>query len=192
MAEDVRAGSMTAERAVIVGGLGVGVVLGLAANAFQEGTTRDLMHALSSMGLVVGAAILAVRMGLRGAALPAAGFALFAVSEVAMWSTGGPSQPGSEPTFAMAVLFAAPGLALAATAPELPSWCRAAGALSAAAFAVHGLRYLGGETVSSEDALIGVAYLLLTIAAVGWIWAVVRPHSPVARAEGRPGAAIGH
>lgn len=192
MAEDVRAGSMTAERAVIVGGLGVGVVLGLAANAFQEGTTRDLMHALSSMGLVVGAAGLAVRMGLRGAALAAAGFALFAVSQVAMWSTGGPSQPGSEPTFAMAVLFGAPGLALAATAPELPNWCRAAGALSAAAFAIHGLRYLGGATVSSEDALIGLAYMLLVVAAVGWTWAVVRPRTLVARAEERPGAAIGH
>jgi hypothetical protein len=176
---------------VIVGGLGVGVVLGLAANAFQEGTTRDLMHALSSMGLVVGAAILAVRMGLRGAALPAAGFALLAVSEVAMWSTGGPSQPGSEPTFAMAVLFGAPGLALAATAPELPSWCRAAAVLSAAAFAVHGMRYLVGEAVSSEDALVGLAYLLLTVAALGWMWAVLRPRSLVARAEVRPGVAVG-
>ncbi|MGH2945057.1 MAG: hypothetical protein ACRDPC_02100 [Solirubrobacteraceae bacterium] len=182
---------MTAERAVILGGLAVGVVLGLAANAFEEGTARDLIHALSSIGLAVGAAVLAVRMGMRGAALAAAGFALFAVSQVAMWTTGGPSQTGSEATFAMAVLFGAPGLALAATAPELPNWCRAAGVLSAAAFAVHGLRYLGGAAVSSEDALVGFAYLLLVVAAAGWIWAVLRPRSLAARADVRPGAAIG-
>jgi hypothetical protein len=191
MVAKVQAGSLTAERAVIVGGLAVGVVLGLAGNAFEEGKTRDFVHALSSLGFVVGAAVLAVRMGLRGAALAAAGFALLAVSEVAMWSTGGPSQTGAEPTFAMAVLFGAPGLALAATAPDLPNWSRAAGLLSATAFAVHGLRYLAGAEVTSEDALVGVAYLLLTIAAVGWMWAVLRPRSGVAGAEVRPGVAVG-
>jgi hypothetical protein len=192
MGDGVRTGSMTTERAVIVCGLAVGVVFGLAGNAFDEGRTRDLIHALSSLGLIVGAAVLAARTGLRGAAPAAAGFALVAVSEVAIWSTGGPSQDGAEATFAMAVLFGAPGLVLAATAPELPHWSRAAGVLSAAAFAAHGLRYLGGGTVSSEDALVGLAYMLLSVAAVGWMWAVVRPRSLVAREELHPGAAVGH
>lgn len=188
----MRVGSLTAEEAVIVAGLAVGVVLGLAGNAFEAGTTRDLVHAVSSLGLVVGAAVLAVRMGMRGAALAAAGFALFAVSELAIWTTGGPSQTGAEPTFAMAVLFSAPGLALAATAPELPSWCRVAAVLAAVAFAVHGLRYLAGAAVSSEDALVGVAYMLLAVASAGWMWAVLRPRTIVSHAEASPRAAVGN
>lgn len=160
------------ERATIIGGAATGVVLGLVANAFEAGTARDALHALSSMGIVVAAALLAVRMARAEHGAAAAGFAIFAVAEMMMWATGGPSQGGAEATFAMAVLFSAPGLVLAATSPTLPSWSRVATTVAAALFAVHGARYLGGAEVSSEDGLVGAAYLALTIAVTGWAWSV--------------------
>ncbi|HEV2819336.1 MAG TPA: hypothetical protein VGW11_02405 [Solirubrobacteraceae bacterium] len=147
-------------------------MLGLVANAFDAGTARDALHALSTMGLVVAAALLAVRMARSGHGTAAGGFAIFAVAQTMMWATGGPSQGGAEATFATAVLFSAPGLVLVATSSALPSWARAAGAVAGALFAVHGARYLGGAEVSSEDGLVGAAYLALVIAASGWAWSV--------------------
>lgn len=172
------------ERIVVTGGVAAGVVLGLAGNAFELGTAaRDFAHALSSMGLVVAAAVLAVRMARTGHVPAAAGFAIFAIAETMLWSTGGSSAGGAEATFAMAVLFSAPALALMATAPALPTWSRAAGALAGALFALHGLRHLGGASVTSVDAIVGVAYMLLALASLGWAWSVLRP---VVRGDAQP------
>jgi hypothetical protein len=178
------------ERAVMVGGVATGVGLGLAANAFEAGAARDAMHALSSMGLVVAAALLAIRMLRSGHGAAAGGFAIFAIAETMMWATGGPGQPGAEATFAMAVLFSAPGLALIATSPALAPWARAAGVVSAALFAVHGARYLGGADVSSEDGLVGAAYLALVIAASGWAWSVRPARAPRAAREAHTGPVV--
>jgi hypothetical protein len=178
----------TLERMVVIGGVATGVVLGLAGNVFESGTReRDIAHALSSIGLVVAAAVLAVRLARSGYVPAAAGFAIFGIAEMMIWSTGGPSASGAEGTFAMAVLFSAPGLGLVATAPGLPTWSRAAGALAAVLFAVHGFRYLGGATVTSEDGIVGVAYMLLALASLGWAWAVLRP---MLRRDAHPRAAM--
>lgn len=175
------------ERAVIMGGVATGVVLGLAGNAFEAGTARDALHALSSMGLVVAAALLAVRMARAGHGTAAGGFAIFAVAEMMIWSTGGASQPGAEATFAMAVLFSAPGLTLIATSPALAPWARVAGAVAATLFAVHGARYLGGADVSSQDGLVGAAYLALAIAAAGWAWSLRPARGPRAARQAHTG-----
>ena len=181
-------GSMTrVERMVVIGGVAAGVVLGLAGNVFEAGTGRDFAHAVSSMGLIVAAAVLAVRLARDDRVPAAAGFAIFAVAEMMIWSSGGHSQGGAEATFAMAVLFSAPGLALVATAPALPAWSRAAGALAGALFAVHGFRHLGGASVTSEDGLVGVAYMLLALASLGWGWSVLRP---MLRSGAQPRAAM--
>ena len=164
------------ERTVVIGGVATGVVLGLAGNVFESGSTgRDFAHALSSMGLVVAAAVLAVRLARSDHVPAAAGFAIFAIAETMIWSSGGHSAGGAEETFATAVLFSAPGLALIATASALPAWSRLAGAVAGVLFAIHGFRYLGGATVNSEDGLVGVAYMLLALASVGWGWSVLRP-----------------
>lgn len=183
-------GEQKIERAVVVGGVATGVGLGLVANAFDAGTTRDALHALSSMGLVVAAALLAIRMARSGHGAAAGGFVIFAIAETMMWATGGPSQGGAEATFAMAVLFSAPGLALVATSRALAPWARVACVLAAALFAIHGARYLGGATVSSEDGLVGAAYLALVIAAAGWAWSVRPARSPGVAAQARPRAAV--
>ena len=176
------------ERMVVICGVAVGVVLGIAGNAFDRGSIeRDIAHAVSSLGLVVAAAVLAVRLARSGLVPAAAGFAIFAIAETMIWSTGGSSVPGADATFAMAVLFSAPGLALVATAPTLAGWSRIAGALAAGLFAIHGFRYLGGATVTSDDGIVGVAYMLLALASLGWGWSMLRP---MLNREPHPGAAM--
>ena len=179
---------ITLERMVVTGGVVTGVILGLAGNAFEGGTTaRALLHAGSSMGLVAAAAILAMRMARTGHVMAAAGFAIFAITETMIWSGGGPSTGGAEATFAMAVLFSGPGLALVATAPMLPPWSRAAGVLAGLLFAVHGFRHLSGANVTSEDPVVGIAYMLLALGMLGWAWSVLRP---LVRSDAQPRAAM--
>lgn len=162
-------GGWTGARTTIVGGLAVFVVLGLVANIPGEGALQDLLHAVSSIGLVVAVALLALREARRGGDLVAAGFAILAVAQVVMWAGFG---TGSEASFAAAVLFFAPALLLISLPPRFAFWARMAGALAAVPFGIYaGVFLLGGKPA---DVLEIAGYLLLSVAAIGWAVDVVR------------------
>lgn len=160
-------GGLTGARTTIVGGLAVFVVLGLVANIPGEGALQDLLHAMSSIGLVVAAALLALREARRGADLVAAGFAILAVAQVVMWAGFG---TGSEASFAAASLFFAPALLLISLPPRFAFWARIAGTLAAIPFGAHGIAYLlnGGPPEGLLNAEGNIAYPVLIIAVIGW------------------------
>lgn len=149
------------------------VVLGLIANVPGEGPLQDLLHAVSSIGLVVAAALFALREARRGADLVAAGFAILAIAQVVMWAGAGTE---SEASFAAAALFFAPALLLISLPPRFAIWTRIAGALAAIAFGAHGVAFLLSGSppeglLNAEDSL---AYPLLIIAVIGWAVDVIR------------------
>jgi hypothetical protein len=160
-------GGWTGVRATIVGGLAVFVALGLVANIPGEGPVQDLLHAVSSIGLTVAAALLALREARRGADLVAAGFAILTVAQVVMWAGFG---TGSEASFAAAVLFFAPALFLISLPPRFPFWARIAGALAVIPFGAHGIAYLlnGSQPEGLLHAEGNIAYPVLIIAVIGW------------------------
>lgn len=165
-------GGWTGQRTTIVGGLAMFVVLGLVANIPGEGALQDLLHAVSSVGLVVAGALLALSEARRGADLVAAGFAIFAVAEVIIWVGGGTTGPASEAPFAAATLFYVPALLLISAPPRFPFWVRAAGALAAVPFGIHAVVFLLG---GNPDEILEIAgYLLLSVAVIGWAADVVR------------------
>ena len=164
-------GGWTGQRAIIVGGLVVGVVLGMAGNIPQEGWLQTLLYAVSSIGLVVASALLVLREARRGGDLVAAGFAIFTIAEIIIWAGGGPNAPGGEAAFAAAVLFYAPALLLISVPPRFPFWARAAGALAALPFGIHAMVYLLGENPAEILQIAG--YLLLSLAVIGWVVDVV-------------------
>ncbi len=157
----------TGARTTIVGGLAVFVVLGLVANIPGEGALQDLLHAVSSIGLVVAAALLALREAHLGGDLVAAGFAILAVAQVVMWAGAG---PGGEASFAAATLFFAPALLLISLPPRFAFWARIAGALAAIPFGAHGIAYLlsGSPPEGLLNAEGNIAYPVLIIAVIGW------------------------
>ncbi len=168
----VAGGGWTGARTTIVGGLAVFVALGLVANIPGEGPAQDLLHAVSSIGLVVAGALLALREARRGADLVAAGFAILAIAQVVMWAGVG---PGGEASFAAAALFFAPALLLVSLPPCFAIWTRAAGALAAVPFGAHGVAYLLSGSppeglLNAED----TAYPVLLIAVIGWAVDVFR------------------
>lgn len=178
----VAGGGWTGERTTIVGGLAVFVALGLVANIPGEGPAQDLLHAVSSIGLVVAGALLALREAHRGADLVAGGFAILAIAQIVMWAGAG---TGGEASFAAAVLFFAPALLLISLPPRFAIWTRIAGALAAIPFGAHGIAYLlsGSPPEGLLNAEDGLAYPVLIIAVIGWAVDVFRS-TRAARTEG--------
>ena len=160
-------------RAIVVGGLVVGAVLGFSGNFFEQGTTQDVLYGLSALGLILSSVLLAVELASSGHTVAAAGFGLLALGETRVLNPT--DVPGGEASFAAGVLLYAPGLLLIALSGWPPRWVRLVGAMAAGPFAAHALVYLGGGTVDSTDPLAGIGYALLTVTVVGWILTVLRP-----------------
>lgn len=172
----------TDARTTIVGGLAVFVVLGLVANIPGEGALQDLLHVVSSIGLVVAVALLALREARCGADLVAAGFAILAIAQVVMWASFG---TGSEASLAAAVLFFAPALLLISLPSRFAFWARIAGMLAAIPFGAHGTAYLlnGSPPEGLLNAEGNIAYPVLIVAVIGWAVNVFRS-TRAARTEG--------
>jgi hypothetical protein len=162
----------TGERAIIAGGLLVGVVLGMAGNIPAEDWLRNLLFAVSSIGLMVAGVLIVLREARRGADLVAAGFAIFAVAEIIIWVGGGTTGPASEAPFAAATLFYVPALLLISVPPRFVLWARVAGALAALPFGIHATVYLLGGNPAEILQIAG--YLLLSVAVIGWAVDAVR------------------
>lgn len=159
-------------RAIVVGGLCVGEVLGFGGNFVEEGDTQSVLWGLSAVGLILASVLLAVEHVSVGRRLAAAGFALFALGETRVLNPT--DAPFAEASFAAGVFLYAPGLLLIALSPWAPGWARAVGAMAAVSFAAHALIYLGGGSIDSKDPLAGIGYALLTLAIIGWIITVLR------------------
>src|SRR5919106_5312021 len=68
-------------RAIIVGGLIVGAVLGFGGNFVEQGNTQSVLYGLSAVGLILASALLAMEHISVGHRLAAARFALLAFDE---------------------------------------------------------------------------------------------------------------
>jgi hypothetical protein len=167
--------------ALVVGGLAVGAVLGLAGEQVPIGSAHVLMLLVSSVGLVTATALLTYWHLRRGRVLVGAGFAVLTVAEMLIWGGGGPAF-GREETFAAGVAFYVPALLLVAAPAVLPIWSRAAAALATVPFGALATIALTGGTPAAvlQDA----GYGLLTISLIGWALEILR-ESRTAPAAGR-------
>jgi len=164
-------------RAIVIGGLAVGAVLGFGGNFVEPGNTQSILYALSAAGLITASVLLALQHASAGSRLTAAGFVLLALGEARVLNPT--DAPGGEGSFAAGVLLYAPALLLIALAPWAPRWVRIVGATAAIPFAAHALIFLGGGAIDSTGPLAGVGYALLTVTIVGWIVQVRRDGAPV-------------
>ncbi len=179
----------TSERAVIVGGLLVGIVLGLGGNVPGEGSLQNLLLVVSSIGLTVASVLLALREARHNMDLVAAGFAVLAVAEMILWVGGTPDRiEGIGASFAAAMAFYVPALLLISLPSRFTLWARIAGALAVVPFGISAVMYLAG-TDQPPEVLEAVGYLLLTVAVIGWIVDIVRSVRSVD--DGRDGARAG-
>jgi len=68
-------------KGIAIGGLAIGAVLGFGGNFAAPGPVQDLLYAVSAVGLIVAATLLAVEHAAMGRQHTAAGFALLALGE---------------------------------------------------------------------------------------------------------------
>jgi hypothetical protein len=163
---------------IVTVGLAVGGVLGSSGSLVSPGAVQDTLYAVSAVGLILAATLLALEHAAARRRLAAAGFALLALGETRLVNPT--DAPGADASFAAGVMLYAPGLLLISLSSWAPRWVRATGAAAAVVFAAHALVYFGGGTVDSTGPLAAIGYGLLTVTVAGWAITVLR--SPRAQA----------
>lgn len=170
--------SSLSQRILIAVGLAVGAVLGFGGNFLPAGPLQNVAYTLSSLGIIMGSALLAAWFARREHTMVAVGFALLALAESIMLSglfllASTPTFPGAY-TFAAAVALYAVALPLASVPSAFPIWTRIAGVLAAIPFAGHALLWLLGRSPAPSGPLASIGYVLLIVTIVGWIITVLQ------------------
>ena len=165
-------------RILIVVGLAIGGVLGFVGNFLPSGPSQNVAYALSSLGIIMGSALLATWFARQGKSTVAVGFALLALAEGIILTgifllASAPTFPGVY-TFAAGVALYAVALPLVSVPSAFPLWTRIAGALAAIPFAAHAMLWLLGRSPAPSGPLASIGYVLLIVAIAGWIITVLR------------------
>lgn len=167
---------ISTDGAVAIGGLIIGAALGLA-GSFFAGQVQAFLFVISSLGLIAGSLLLAMRRLSSRDHMAAAGFAALAIGEAALIGPG--NAPAAAARFASGVMVYVPALLLIGASGWGSLWARLAALASAVVFAAYALAYLAGGAPDPNGPMGSVGYLLLTLAIVGWIMTILRePDAP--------------
>lgn len=175
----VRIESSMPYRILIVVGLAIGAVLGFGGNFLPVGPVQNVAYALSSLGIIMGSALLAAWFARQGKSIVAVGFALLALAESISLSglfllASAPTFSGASASFSAGVALYSLAFPLASVPPAFPLWTRIVGALAAIPFAAHALLWLLGRAPDPSGPLASIGYVLLIVTIVGWIITVLR------------------
>ena len=157
------------------GGLALGAVFGMAGTFATQPNLQAVLWAIDGAGLVMAAAVLAVKYFRKEHDVVAAGFLVFAIAEAVMLSgtAGGPA--ASVPSFAAGTTLWAVALLLISIPMQFHPIVRLLGVVSAILFGVTGARIFWGEQVLPTSApLTFHAYPFLVLTLIGWIWSPLR------------------
>jgi len=162
-------------RVVVLSGLVLGAVLGMAGTVVSSDVLRAELWAIDSTALVVATVVLALYFFRQGCDGIAAGFLVYAIGEAVMLGGTANAVAASVPAFAAGTALWAAGLALTSLPPVMPIWSRAAGAAAAILFGFTSLRIFAGTLLtplSRPFPYFAYPFLVLTFA--GWFWKTVK------------------
>lgn len=161
---------------VAAAGLAVGGALGLAGAFVEREALRQILWAVDGVGVVVAAALLALRYFRNGEDCVAAGFLVFLAGESLLLSGTAAGLEGSVPSFAGGVALWSAGLTLISAPGAFAIWIRLAGAVAAVLFALTAIAlFVGQRLLPTSAPLPSLGYPFLVLAFVGWIWTLLRP-----------------
>ncbi len=161
-------------RILIVAGLATGAILGMVGSMLPAGPAQNEAWEISSVGLIVGALLLAITFFRRGNDTVAAGLALLVLAEAVMSGGTAAGVAGGLSAFGAGVALYVPALLLSSIPKTFPIWSRGAGILAAIPFAAEAALVYSGSGEPPTGPLPSAGYTLLTLAIVGWIVSVVR------------------
>ena len=155
-------------------GLLLGAVFGLAGSLVPDAATRALCWGIDGAGLVMAAALLAVRFFRLGKDIVAAGFLVFAIGEGIILSSAAAPLDGSGPVFAAGTALWATALFLISGPREFAPAIRLLGAVAGVLFAVTALMILSGAGLTPlTRPLPFFAYPVFVLTLLGWVWTLI-------------------
>lgn len=170
-----------AERNLIVIGLVLGGVLGMAGTLVAQQNVRALAWGIDGTALVMAACLLALRYFKKGNSIVAAGFLVYAIGEAVMLGGTAGTLAASVPAFAAGAALWSVGLLLTGIPREFAVWVRLASIVGAILFAITSARiFWGAPILPISRPLPYFAYPFLVLTFAGWIWALFRAGTGVA------------
>jgi hypothetical protein len=162
----------TSVRMVVLTGLALGAVLGMAGTMVDGQPLRAVLWAIDGTGLIAATSLLALVHFRAGNDLAAGGFVVYAIGEAVMLGGTAMTPDASVPTFAAGAALWAAALAMTAVGGEFPVWSRAASLIGAVLFAIVALRDFAGQMITPLNRpLPFFAYPFLVLTFVGWgVW----------------------
>jgi hypothetical protein len=156
-------------------GLALGAVFGMAGTMTERPNLQATLWAIDSAGLVMAAALLAVKYFRQQRDIVAAGFLVFAIGEGVLLSGTAAGPAASVPAFGAGTALWATALIVISVPKELPVWVRGAGLAAAVLFATTAARIFWGEPLlPTASPLPFFAYPVLVLTFVGWISVLLR------------------
>lgn len=159
--------------AVAIAGLAMGVIFGTIGTFV--GSVRNVAWEIDGAGLVMAAAILALKFYRKGNDFLAAGFLVFSIAEGVIMSGLAAGLPGSMPAFAAGSALWATALLLVSIPQGFPAWVRGIGVISAILFAAISTWIFVGHILTPVSTPFPFfAYPFLVVTFMGWIWSLLR------------------
>ena len=157
-------------------GLALGGALGIAGAMATQQKLQGILWAIDGAGLVMAAALLAVKYLRAGNDVVAGGFLVFAIGEgLILLSAPAAGIAGSIPAFAAGTALWGTALLLISIPALFAVPIRILGVVSAILFLITAARIFWGEPLLPTAApLPTYAYPLLVATFIGWIWTLLR------------------
>jgi hypothetical protein len=161
--------------AIAIVGLALGGALGMVGAIVQQQNLQAILWAIDAAGLVMAAALLAIKYFRAGNDVVAGGFLVFAIGEGVILSGTAAGPAGSVPAFAAGTALWATALLLVSVPKLFAMPIRILGIVSAILFIITAGRIFWGEQLlPTATPLPSYAYPLLVATFIGWIWTLWR------------------
>lgn len=158
------------ERNIAIVGLALGGVFGMAGSFVPSPPLRQLFWTIDGVGIIVAAALLAVRFLRRGEDALSASFLVFLAGEALVLSNTSAGLEASRASFASGIALWAASLVLTSRSDVFPRWSRVTGLVAALLLAVTAVKIaLGDPIVATSAPLPSAGYPFLVLTFVGWI-----------------------
>jgi hypothetical protein len=157
-------------------GLALGGALGMAGAMVTQQNVQAILWAIDGSGLVMAAAVLAIKYFRAGNDLVASGFVVFAIGEgLILLSAPAAGLAGNIPAFAAGTALWGTALLLISVPKLFAMQIRILGVFSAVLFIITAARIFWGEPLQpTSTPLPTYAYPVLVATFIGWIWTLWR------------------
>jgi hypothetical protein len=156
-------------------GLAVAVIFGLAGTFVTNPGVQNTLWEIDSVGFVMATALLTLKYFRQGNDIVAAGFLVFAIGEGVLLSGTAAGLVGGVPAFAAGTALWATALLLISIPNQFAAWVRIAGVAASLLVGMTATAiYWGEQLLPTSSPLPFLAYPVLSITVVGWIWTLLR------------------